>query len=151
VQYLQHSTKEVISLSLSFNMMSERGGRGTGRGGRGNSERERGRGRGQDYSGARGASKSGLCAALGNTVFDYGHKAAADQMRTSMEKIVLQYVGTNYGQAICNELRNKITVILPEPVHAHYCHLGEARYQIDHDPDRVKERARRPRRGTKGS
>jgi hypothetical protein len=34
-----------------------------------------------------------------------------------MEKIV-QYVGTsNYGQSICNELRNKITVILPEPVH----------------------------------
>jgi hypothetical protein len=33
-----------------------------------------------------------------------------------MEKIV-QYVGTNYGQAICKELRNKTTVILPEPVH----------------------------------
>jgi hypothetical protein len=55
---------------------------------------------------------------LGSNVFDYGHKATADQMRTTMEKIV-QYVavGTNYGQAICNELRNKITVILPEPVH----------------------------------
>jgi hypothetical protein len=33
-----------------------------------------------------------------------------------MEKIV-QYVGTNYGQAICKELRNKTTVIIPEPVH----------------------------------
>jgi hypothetical protein len=96
--------------------MSERSGRGTGRGGRGNSERDRGRGRGHDYSGTRGALKSGLCAALGSNVFDYGHKAAADQMRITVEKIV-QYVGTNYGQDICNELRNKTTVILPEPVH----------------------------------
>jgi hypothetical protein len=37
-------------------------------------------------------------------------------MRTSWEKLV-QYVGTNYGQAISNELQNKLTVILPEPVH----------------------------------
>jgi hypothetical protein len=29
------------------------------------------------------AAKSGLCSALGNNVFDYGHRAAADQMRTS--------------------------------------------------------------------
>jgi hypothetical protein len=34
-----------------------------------------------------------------------------------MEKIV-QYVGTNYGQTISNELQNKLTVILPEPVHS---------------------------------
>jgi hypothetical protein len=34
------------------------------------------------------AAKSGLCAALGNNVFDYGHRAAADQMRTSWEKLV---------------------------------------------------------------
>jgi hypothetical protein len=49
-------------------------------------------------------------------VFDYGQKSAADQMRTSWEKLV-QYVGTNYGQDISNELQNKTTVILPEPVH----------------------------------
>jgi hypothetical protein len=39
--------------------------------------------------GASKTSKSGLCTTLGNNVFDYGHKkAAADQMRTSWEKLV---------------------------------------------------------------
>jgi hypothetical protein len=37
-------------------------------------------------------------------------------MRTSWEKLA-QYVVTNYGQDISNELQNKITVILGEPVH----------------------------------
>ena len=50
-------------------------------------------------------------------MFDYGHKAAADQMRTSWEKLV-QYVGTNYGQDISNEIQNKVTLILAEPVHS---------------------------------
>jgi hypothetical protein len=49
-------------------------------------------------------------------VFDYGQKEAADQMRTSWEMTV-EYVGTNYGQTISNELQNKLTVVLPEPVH----------------------------------
>jgi hypothetical protein len=53
------------------------------------------------------AAKSGLCATLGINVFDYGHRAAVDQMRTSWEKHV-QFVGTNYGQDISNELQNKI-------------------------------------------
>ena len=30
----------------------------------------------------------------------------------------MQYVGTNYGQDISNELQNKLTVNLVEPVHA---------------------------------
>jgi hypothetical protein len=50
-------------------------------------------------------------------VFDYGQKSAADLMRTSWEKLV-QYVGTNYGQDISNELQNKFTVALIEPVHS---------------------------------
>jgi hypothetical protein len=37
-------------------------------------------------------------------------------MRTSWEKLA-QYVGTDYGQDISNELQNKITVILVEDVH----------------------------------
>jgi hypothetical protein len=49
-------------------------------------------------------------------MFDYGQKSAAYQMRTSWEKLA-QYVETNYGQDISNELQNKITVILVEPVH----------------------------------
>jgi hypothetical protein len=41
---------------------------------------------------------------------------SADQMRTSWEKL-LQYVGTNYGQDVSNELQNKVAVVLVEPVH----------------------------------
>jgi hypothetical protein len=58
--------------------------------------------RGQNYTGVRTAAKSGLCGALGNNVFDYGHRAAADQMQTTWEKLV-QFVGTNYGQDISSQ------------------------------------------------
>jgi hypothetical protein len=94
--------------------MSGRGGRSSGRGGR--SYGGRGRGRGQNYTGAANALKRGLSTTLGTNVFDYGQKSAADQMRTSWEKLV-QYVGTTYGQDISNELQNKVTVTLAEPVH----------------------------------
>jgi hypothetical protein len=93
------------------------GGRNNGRGGR-----DRGgsggcsRGRGQNYTGSANAARKGICANLGTNVFDYGQKSAADQIRTSWENLA-QYVGTNYGQDISNELQNKITVILVEPVH----------------------------------
>ena len=98
--------------------MSGRSARGTGRGGRGyNARGARGKGRGQNYTGVSKTSKSGLCTTLGSNVFDYGHKAAADQMRTSWEKLV-QYVGMNYGQDISNELQNKVAVVLTEPVHS---------------------------------
>ena len=93
-------------------MMSGRGGRGRGnhrgrggqaRGGRGGRGRG-GRGRGQNYAVNRQTSTTGLCAALGYNVFDYGHKAAADQMRTSLDKLI-EYVGTTYGQDISNDFR----------------------------------------------
>ena len=96
--------------------MMTRRGRGASHSGCGSEHGGRSRGRGQNYTGARMVAKSGLCAALGNNVFDYGHRAAADQMRTSWEKLV-QFVGTNYGQDISNELQNKIPVTLPKPVH----------------------------------
>jgi hypothetical protein len=99
----------------NFGIMSGRSAGASGRGGRGNNDKGRGRGRGQNYTGASKATKTGLCAALGTNVFNYGHKAAADEMRTSWEKIG-QYVGTTYGQDISNELLNKTTVTLPEPV-----------------------------------
>jgi hypothetical protein len=91
-------------------------GRGGSHSGRGGEHSGHSCGRGQNYTGTRTAAKHGLCAALGINVFDYGHRAAADQMRTSWEKLV-QFVGTNYGQDISNELQNKIPVILSEPVH----------------------------------
>ena len=72
--------------------MPGRGGRGGGAGrGRGRGQ-QRNRGRGQNYAGSTRTTKKGLCSALGNNVFDYGHKAAADEMRTSWEKVV-EYVG----------------------------------------------------------
>jgi hypothetical protein len=91
-------------------------GRNSGRAGRGYG-RGRGRGRGQNYTGTTASIKKGLCEALGGSVFDYGQKAAADQMRTSWEKVT-DYVGSTYGQDICNELQNKTTVTLVEPTHA---------------------------------
>ena len=97
--------------------MSGRGGRSS-RGGRGNTGRGKGgRGRGQNYSASATSAKKGLCTTLGTNVFDYGMKNAADQMRTSWEKLV-NYVGTNYGQDISNELLDKLTVTLEEPVHS---------------------------------
>jgi hypothetical protein len=45
-------------------------------------------------------------------VFDSGAKEAADQMRTTWEKIV-HHVGAIYGQDISNKLQqNKKTVII---------------------------------------
>ena len=96
--------------------MSGRGGRNNDRGGRGRNGRGRGRGHGQNYTGTTTSTKKGLCDVLGGNFFDYGQKAAADQMRTSWEKIT-EYVGTTYAQDICNELQNKSTVILAEPTY----------------------------------
>ena len=89
---------------------------GRGRVGRGHAGRGRARGRGQNYTGTGSSTKKGLNDSLGGNVFDYGQKAAADQMRTSWEKIT-EYVGTTYGQDISNELQNKITVVIAEPTH----------------------------------
>jgi hypothetical protein len=85
-----------------------RGGRdGNSHGGHGRG----GRGRSNSYSGLSGAlaKHKGLCAAL-------GIHGAADQMRTTWEKIV-HHVGTIYGHDISNELQNKKTVIIDEPKH----------------------------------
>jgi hypothetical protein len=85
------------------------------RSGRGKNERKgRGRGRGHSYTSNAKIQKSGLCKALVNNVFDYGHKAAADEMRTSWEKLV-QYAGTSYGQDISNELHDKLPLSFLNP------------------------------------
>jgi hypothetical protein len=64
-----------------FFMMTRRG-RGVSHSGYGSKHGGRGRGGGQNYTGTRVAAKSGLCSALGNNVFDCGHREAVDQMRT---------------------------------------------------------------------
>ena len=98
--------------------MSGRGGRSSYRGVRGNGNRGgRGKGLGHIYSGTSITNKRGLYNALGTIVFDYGHESAADQTRSSMEKLV-QYIGMNYRQEKSNELQNKLAVNLVEPVHA---------------------------------
>jgi hypothetical protein len=107
-----------INLASLFKM-SGRGGRNNGSGGRGRGGANhggRGRGQGKNYTGSSNAAKRGLCTKLGTHVFYYGQKSAADQMRTSWEKLV-QYFGTNYGQDINNKLQNKVWVILTETVH----------------------------------
>jgi hypothetical protein len=110
-----------INLAPLFKMRS-RGGRNKGRGGRGRGGANRGghgRGRGQNYTGSANAAKRGMCTNIGTNVFAYGQKSAADQIHTSWEKLV-QYVGTNYGQDINNELQNKVWFVLTEPAHTDY-------------------------------
>jgi hypothetical protein len=75
----------------AFFKMSGRGGRHNGRGGRGSGgagHGGRGRVRGQNGTGSANAAKRGMCTNLGTHVFDYGQKSAADQTRTSWEKLV---------------------------------------------------------------
>ena len=106
-----------ISILYFYIIMSGRGGRSPYRGGCGNGNHGgQGRGQGHNYSGASIAAKKGLCNAIGTRIFDYSQTSASNQTRTSREKLV-QYVVTNYGQDISNELQNKITVNLVEPVH----------------------------------
>ena len=74
----------------------------------------RGRGRGHNYQGATRASEKGLSNDLGSNVFDYGHKVAPDQIRTTWEKMI-QHVGSKFGQDMNNELLTP--VVIDEPTH----------------------------------
>ena len=58
-----------------------------------------------------------MCAALGKNAFDHGHKAAADEMRTSWEKIA-QHAGATCGQDISNKLQNKVCIAMVKPFHS---------------------------------
>ena len=80
--------------------MSGTGGQGrdrSGCGGRG----PRGRGRGSIHYTPTLNKNICLCSALGNNVYDYGQKLAADQMRMNWEKIV-HHAGTIYRHDIIN-------------------------------------------------
>ena len=81
--------------------------------------RGRGSGRGHKYkyAGVNSVSKKGLCSDLGNNVFDYRHKAAAEQMMKSWKNI-LQHVSTKYGHDLRYELHNKTSVNITAPVHS---------------------------------
>ena len=71
--------------------MTGRGGRGRGAGRRRGRGEQRNRARGHNYTGSSRLTKKGLCAALGANIFDYGHKAAPDEMQISWEKVLRTY------------------------------------------------------------
>jgi hypothetical protein len=97
-------------------MSGGRGGRGRAGNRGGNPGRGRGKGRGSNYASASTVKHKGLCAALGNHVFDYGQKGAADATRTTWDKIV-HHAGTIYGHDISNELQNRKPVVIDPPEH----------------------------------
>jgi len=95
------------------------GGRGksdgcAGRDGRGGAGRA---GRGQGYSTKPKSTKVGLCKELEHHVFDYGGHSAADTMRVTQEKIQ-QYVGIKYGKDIANNLKNRVQVVIDQPMYS---------------------------------
>jgi hypothetical protein len=99
--------------------MSGRGSRRSGRGsGRGGSRGKRGSGREQINRTGGGAKatgdKKGMCAALGGHVFDHGDKAAADQFKTTWEKLTT-HGSTLYGTDIGTELSTGIRFVIPKP------------------------------------
>ena len=46
-------------------------------------------------------------------IYDYGSKAAADQMKTTTEQVIL-YAGSNFGEDISTEIRTRAKVTIPE-------------------------------------
>ena len=88
-------------------------GRGRGTGGKG-----RGRGNHKARGGgpSRATKKKGLCAALGEHMFTYNEKGAADQIRNTLKQIV-KHTGTIYGQDISNELHNRRVVVIAKSQH----------------------------------
>jgi hypothetical protein len=82
--------------------MMTRRGRGGSHHGSGGERGRCGRGRGQNYTGIRMAAKSGLCAALSNNVFDYGHRAAADKKGT--KQLLVQCQNALYGTMVASLL-----------------------------------------------
>ena len=94
--------------------MNRRGGRFfRGRG-------EKGRGRdGRDRVGSKSiltSRKKGLYAALGDNIFTYNKKGAADQLAIIFRQFV-KHIGTVYGQENSNEINNRTAVIIVEPVY----------------------------------
>ena len=92
---------------MSSNTSKKSGGRGRGRGWQRKS-------RSQKAASSKTNKKTGVSKTLGNHVFDFGPKNAADQMTTTWEQIII-HVGINMGEDIRNELRNRTRVTIPPP------------------------------------
>ena len=97
--------------------MSGRGGGKfiRGRGGRVRGRGKDGRGRGGNTSTVT-SRKKGLCATLGDNIFTYNKKGAADQLAIALRQTV-KHIGTIYGQEISNKIHNRKAVIIVKPVY----------------------------------
>ena len=105
-------------------------GRGRGRG-------DQGRGRGKPHAGRGAGGRTNvklqrLCPALDETLFTYGEKGSADQIKTTQEKIV-QDVGIQYGNDISTEVLNQTEFIIPKPDHSQ-----ETLYKHDNDVKKIE-------------
>jgi hypothetical protein len=96
--------------------MSGRGNnnRGGGRGSRGSG---RGRGNGPKPKITGGSNKKGAKEELGDHIFTYGTRDAADQMRQTW-KYITTYVGKSYSGDMMTELHNRKTYVIPKPEHS---------------------------------
>ena len=79
-----------------------RGRVGYGRGGSSGRDRGRYSGRGQNGTSIKDKSNSGLSKDLCNTMFTYGEKNSAEEMRTTRKKAI-QHIGIYLGQDIIME------------------------------------------------
>ncbi len=90
------------------------GAKGRGTGGKGSGNGSRGGSRSQATRPSATARPKGDCAALGEHVFDYNVRGAADLFRTSLRKLVIHAAGL-YGNDISIEIENRSTVVLTKP------------------------------------
>ena len=96
--------------------MSGIGGRFVwGRGGRRIGRGIDGRGRGGNTSTVTSEKKL-LCTALGDNIFTYNEKWAADQLAITLLQIA-KHIGTIYGQEIRNNIHNQTAVFIVKPVY----------------------------------
>ena len=58
-------------------------------------------------------------------IFDYGTRNVADQMHTSWDK-VSEHIGTECGNDITNELKNKRELVIPEPTYSNDVQVRQA-------------------------
>jgi hypothetical protein len=108
-----------INLASLFKM-SGRGGRNNGRSGRGRGSANRGgrgRGRGQNYTGSANAAEREVCVPILSQMCLTMVKSLQQIKCIHHGKKLVQYVGTNYGQDVNNELQNKVWFVLTKPVH----------------------------------
>jgi hypothetical protein len=99
--------------------MSGRGNnnRGGGHQGQGRGRHGKGRGNGPKPKIGGGSNKKGAEEKLGDHIFTYGTRDAADQMRQTW-KYITTYVGNAYSGDVMMELHDRKTYVIPPPEHS---------------------------------